>query len=61
MQYVNNCDLQSYLNNNFKNLTLGDKKRLVFQIADGLNYLHNEKVLHRDLASINLLFYNTDC
>ena len=54
MQYANNGDLQNYLKDNFKNLTWNDKKRLAFQIADGLNYLHNENVLHRDLVSVDL-------
>ena len=52
MQYADGGDLQNYLKNNFKNLTWNDKKKLAFQIAEGLNYLHNENVLHRDLVSI---------
>ncbi|PKY30028.1 hypothetical protein RhiirB3_485300 [Rhizophagus irregularis] len=52
MQYANGGDLQDYLKNNFKNFTWNDKKKLAFQIADGLNYLHNENVLHRDLVVI---------
>ena len=58
MQYASDGDLQNYLKNNFKNLTWYDKKKLAFQIADGLNYLHNENILHRDLVSTNLLFIN---
>ena len=52
MEYANGGDLQHYLKNNFKNLTWDKKNKLAFQIADGLNYLHNENVLHRDLVSI---------
>jgi serine/threonine protein kinase len=52
MQYANGGDLQNYLKKNFMNLTWNDKKKLAFQIADGLNYLHNENVLHRDFVSI---------
>jgi serine/threonine protein kinase len=52
MQYADGGDLQNYLKNNFKNLTWDDKKKLATQIAEGLNYLHNEKVLHGDLVSI---------
>jgi serine/threonine protein kinase len=58
MQYANGGDLQNYLKNNFMNLTWNDKKKLAFQIADGLNYLHNENILHRDLVSIKLLLFN---
>jgi len=50
MQYADGGDLRNYLDNYFKNLTWDDKKKLAFQIADGLNYLHNENVLHRDLV-----------
>jgi serine/threonine protein kinase len=56
MQYANDGDLQNYLKNNFMNLTWDDKKKLAFQIADGLNYLHNENILHRDLVSISVYY-----
>ena len=52
MQYADGGDLRNYLKNNFKKLTWEDKKRLAYQIADGLNYLHNENVLHRDLVGL---------
>ena len=54
MQYANGSNLQNYLKNNFNNLTWYDKKTLAIQIANGLNYLHNEEVLHRDLVSFLL-------
>ena len=52
MQYADGGDLRNYLKKNFKKLTWEDKKRLAYQIADGLNYLHNENVLHRDLVGL---------
>ncbi|CAB4380256.1 unnamed protein product [Rhizophagus irregularis] len=60
MQYANGGDLQNYLKKNFKNLTWNDKKKLAFQIADGLNYLHNENVLHRDLHSKNVVIHENN-
>ncbi|CAI2169414.1 7939_t:CDS:2 [Funneliformis geosporum] len=60
MQYANGCYLQNYLKNNFNNLNWNDKNKLAFQIANGLNYLHNEDVLHRDLHSKNILIHNND-
>jgi serine/threonine protein kinase len=57
MQYADGGNLQNYLKNMFKSLSWDDKKRLAFQIADGLNYLHNENVLHRDLVSALFLHY----
>lgn len=50
MQYANGGDLQNYLKN--RNLSWNDKKKLAHQIADGLNYLHNENVLHKDLVCV---------
>ncbi|GBC21857.2 kinase-like domain-containing protein [Rhizophagus irregularis DAOM 181602=DAOM 197198] len=60
MQYANGGDLQNHLKNNFKNLTWNDKKKLAFQIADGLNYLHNENILHRDLHSKNIVIHENN-
>ncbi|CAG8557229.1 14642_t:CDS:2, partial [Funneliformis mosseae] len=58
MQYANGGDLQNYLEKNHKNLTWENKKKLAFQIAEGLNYLHNENILHRDLHSKNIVIHN---
>ncbi|CAB5366780.1 unnamed protein product [Rhizophagus irregularis] len=60
MQYANSGDLQNYLKNNFKNLTWNDKEKLAFQIADGLNYLHYENILHRDLHSKNIVIHESN-
>ncbi|CAB5321269.1 unnamed protein product [Rhizophagus irregularis] len=60
MQYANGGDLQNHLKNDFKNLTWNDKKKLAFQIADGLNYLHNENILHRDLHSKNIVIHENN-
>ncbi|GBC52738.2 kinase-like domain-containing protein [Rhizophagus irregularis DAOM 181602=DAOM 197198] len=60
MQFANGGDLQNYLKENFMNLTWNDKKKLAFQIADGLNYLHNENILHRDLHSKNIVIHNSN-
>ncbi|RGB31005.1 kinase-like domain-containing protein, partial [Rhizophagus diaphanus] len=60
MEYANDGDLQNYLENNFENLTWNDKKKLAFQIADGLNHLHNENILHRDLHSKNIVIHESN-
>ncbi|CAB5199617.1 unnamed protein product [Rhizophagus irregularis] len=60
MQYANDGDLQNYLKNNFNNLTWNDKKKLAFQIADGLNYLHHVNILHRDLHSKNIVIHESN-
>ncbi|RIA96638.1 kinase-like domain-containing protein [Glomus cerebriforme] len=56
MQYADGGDLRNYLKNNL-NLNWTDKKNLACQIAEGLNYLHNENVLHRDLHSKNIVIH----
>ncbi|RIA96645.1 kinase-like domain-containing protein [Glomus cerebriforme] len=60
MQYADGGDLRHYLENNFEKLTWIDKKKLAYQIADGLNYLHNENVLHRDLHSRNVVIHENN-
>ncbi|PKC01806.1 kinase-like protein [Rhizophagus irregularis] len=60
MQYANGGDLQNYLKNDFRNLTWNDKKKLAFQIADGLNYLHYENIFHRDLHSKNIVIHESN-
>ncbi|RGB35132.1 kinase-like domain-containing protein [Rhizophagus diaphanus] len=60
MEYANGGDLQNYLGNNFDKLTWSDKIRLAFQIADGLYYLHDRNILHRDLHSKNILIHENN-
>ncbi|GBB91008.1 hypothetical protein RclHR1_01810011 [Rhizophagus clarus] len=60
MEHANGGDLQYYLEKNFNKLTWNDKKRLAFQIADGLYYLHNENILHRDLHSKNIVIHDNN-
>ncbi|PKC74021.1 kinase-like protein [Rhizophagus irregularis] len=60
MPYANGGNLQNYLNNNFKSLSWDDKKKLAFQIAEGLNYLHNENILHKDLHSKNIVIHENN-
>ncbi|GES98788.1 kinase-like domain-containing protein [Rhizophagus clarus] len=60
MQYADGGDLQHYLENNFNRLTWEDKERLAFQIADGLNHLHNKNVLYGDLHSKNIVIHENN-
>ena len=51
LQIADSGNLRSYLKNNFNNVTWNDKKKFAFQIAEGLNYLHNKDILHKNLVS----------
>lgn len=41
--------------NNSNNLILEDKLRLVFQLMDGVKYLHSNSILHASLSPSKLL------
>ncbi|GES75238.1 kinase-like domain-containing protein [Rhizophagus clarus] len=57
MEYANDGNLQNYLQNNFNKLTWYDKIKLAFQIADGLQYIHNNNIIHRNLNSKNIVIH----
>jgi serine/threonine protein kinase len=51
MEYADEGDLKHYLSNYFEKLDWNRKFRLALDITNGLCYLHNQKILHRDLVS----------
>lgn len=61
MEYCPNGQLFSYLNNTKQKTVLRPAKMMDWakQIAKGMHYLHNNKIIHRDLKSPNILIsYN---
>ncbi|KAF0432150.1 serine/threonine protein kinase [Gigaspora margarita] len=58
MQHANNGNLQSYLVSNKHTLSLSDKISLNEAILKGLEFLHNNDIVHRDLHSKNVLIHN---
>ena len=51
-EYCNNGDLTSWIKKNNTELEILD---VIKQIVEGLNYLHNKKIIHRDIKPQNIL------
>ena len=57
MEYVDGPDLKWYLLNRPWNLQ--ERVGIVSQICSGLQYLHDQKVIHHDIKPANILFTRT--
>ncbi|GES89368.1 kinase-like domain-containing protein [Rhizophagus clarus] len=51
-----NMDLREYLQRNYDQLSWKKKIRITLEIIDALYYIHQEKAIHRDLHSGNVLY-----
>ncbi|PKY35287.1 hypothetical protein RhiirB3_455884, partial [Rhizophagus irregularis] len=49
-------DLRKYLQQNNERLTWKERIRITFEITNALYFIHEEKAIHRDLHSGNILF-----
>src|SRR5437763_15744867 len=59
MRYANNGSLTDYITKNFKNLKWKDKIKILYNIILGLNIIHQEKLVHHDLHSGNILYFDS--
>ncbi|CAG8510697.1 17841_t:CDS:10, partial [Acaulospora morrowiae] len=59
MQYADGGNLQEYLAKNFKRMTWVDKCTLAKQIAEGVEFLHRNGIVHGNLHSRNILFHQS--
>ncbi|KAF0550650.1 kinase-like protein [Gigaspora margarita] len=57
MQYADGGTLKNYLKNNILELELDHKISLCKDIVKGLEFLHKENIIHRDLHSKNVLIH----
>ncbi|UZO11059.1 uncharacterized protein OCT59_002633 [Rhizophagus irregularis] len=60
MEYADNGSLQDYLKQTFNKLTWNNKYELAFQLAYAVSFLHNKKIVHRDLNSSNVLVHQNN-
>ena len=50
LEYADGGTLKNYLNDHFNELVWDDKYQLAFQLASGVEYIHNYDIIHRDLV-----------
>ncbi|RHZ81625.1 hypothetical protein Glove_117g538 [Diversispora epigaea] len=57
LQYAKDGDLRTYLQNNFNRLDWKIKIQMAKDITNGLDCIHEENIVHRDLHSKNILVH----
>ena len=50
MEYADGGTLRNYLKDHFDNLKWNDKFNLALQLAHAVSYLHDARIVHRDLV-----------
>ncbi|RGB28124.1 kinase-like domain-containing protein [Rhizophagus diaphanus] len=58
MEYADGGSLRCYLKKNFTKLSWDDKYNMAYQLSCAVSCLHNEKIVHCDLHSGNILVRN---
>src|SRR5438128_9977465 len=63
LEFADDGTLHKYLDIHFKDLTWKSKYKLGVEIANGLRYLHEHEIVHKDLVSYHKLttFIFTAC
>ncbi|CAG8502653.1 17013_t:CDS:2 [Cetraspora pellucida] len=60
MEFANNGDLYTYIQQKHHLLNWNKRLNLALQIANGLSVLHSEEIIHRDLHDKNILIHNDE-
>ncbi|PKY12334.1 hypothetical protein RhiirB3_423989 [Rhizophagus irregularis] len=60
MDYADCGSLQDYLEKKFNNLTWNNKYELAFQLACAVSFLHDRRIVHRDLNATNVLIHQNN-
>ncbi|CAG8766599.1 14192_t:CDS:2, partial [Racocetra persica] len=55
MPYMSNGSLNDYLSNNFKDITWKMKRDFLRNIVTGIKWIHENKIIHRDIHDGNIL------
>src|SRR3990170_7155470 len=58
MKYYKLGSLKDYITKNFYNIKWYEKLKILQKIIEGLKHLHNQKIIHRDFHSGNILYEN---
>ncbi|CAJ0648518.1 9633_t:CDS:2 [Entrophospora sp. SA101] len=58
LEYANNGNLCDYLKSNFNTMDWNIKLKFAKQIVSAVRHLHENKIVHRDLHSKNILIHN---
>lgn len=59
MEFVD-YTLYEYINKNNNTITIEERKNLVYQVLRAFDYLHNKRLLHRDISLTNTLIKEYD-
>ena len=60
MEYCDGIDLRKYTNNFTKKISYEEGMNLLYQTMNGLEYIHSQGIMHRDIAPDNIYITNNN-